>query len=324
GGSNTCNGEPFVVDAKDANGNAVKLLLQSQPKGGSGLYDRRDVTIWYKEITDANYTSAQIASDWIQGLQVSTQQSAYSAMALQSDGKIAFFFEEAPCYGDDQAKGYCMVYVPLTIEAITKNQYSTLDFITSTIGEHEIGTFYANVAMTVPEGITAYVATQLPEMEGEEGTITMTALTDNIVPAKTGCVIRGAEGAYTFTKTETAGNLVNENLLRGYAGTAEFVEVTLPTDGSTNYVLTVMNETAGFYMKEAGFKVYNNKAYLNVPKGISSTIRLRFVDGDGTTDIVELPTVSTGATPIIYDLSGRRVEKATKGVYIVNGKKVVF
>ena len=129
GGSNTCNGEPFLVNAVNANGNAVKLLLQSQPKGGSGLYDRRDVTIWYKEVDNTNYTSAQIAANWTQGLQVSTQQSAYSAMALQNNGKIAFFFEEAPCYGDDQAKGYCMVYVPLTIEAITKGNYLTPEIV---------------------------------------------------------------------------------------------------------------------------------------------------------------------------------------------------
>ena len=126
GGSNTCNGEPYVVDAVNANGKAVKLLLQSQPKGGSGLYDRRDVTIWYKEVkATTNYTGTTIAEGWTEGLQVSTQQSAYSAMTLQDDGKIAFFFEEAPCFGDDQAKGYCMVYTPLTIEAITKGKYST-------------------------------------------------------------------------------------------------------------------------------------------------------------------------------------------------------
>ena len=126
GGNNTCNGEPFCVDAVKADGTAVKLLLQSQPKGGSGLYDRRDVTIWYKEVSaDMQYTSAQMAADWTQGLQVSTQQSAYSAMALQADGCVAFFFEEAPCYGDDQAKGYSMVYIPLTIEEITEGSYST-------------------------------------------------------------------------------------------------------------------------------------------------------------------------------------------------------
>jgi hypothetical protein len=46
-------------------------------------------------------------------------------MTLQDNGKIAFFFEEAPCYGDDQAKGYCMVYVPLSIEEITGGRYIT-------------------------------------------------------------------------------------------------------------------------------------------------------------------------------------------------------
>ena len=127
GGDNTCNGEIFLVDAKNALGEDVKLLLQSQPKGGSGLYDRRDVTIWYKEVDNTSYTSSQIAGNWIEGMQVSTQQSAYSTMSLQEDGKIAFFFEEAPCYGDDQAKGYCMVYTPLTIEEITKNKYFSLD-----------------------------------------------------------------------------------------------------------------------------------------------------------------------------------------------------
>ena len=130
GGSNGTNGEIFCLDAKNPAGEAVKLLLQSQPKGGSGQYDRRDVSIWYKEISAATtYTPNDIASNWIQGIQVSTQQSSYSAVTLQNDGKIALFFEEAPCYGDDYTKGYSMVYVPLTTEQITGGKYfsSTTD-----------------------------------------------------------------------------------------------------------------------------------------------------------------------------------------------------
>ena len=130
GGSNATNGEIFCLDAKNPAGEAVKLLLQSQPKGGSGQYDRRDVSIWYKEISaTATYTPNEIASNWIQGIQVSTQQSSYSAVTLQNDGKVALFFEEAPCYGDDYTKGYSMVYVPLTTEQITGGKYfsSTTD-----------------------------------------------------------------------------------------------------------------------------------------------------------------------------------------------------
>lgn len=126
GGSNGTNGEVFLVEAKNTNGETVKLLMQSQPKGGSGHYDRKDVTIWYKEV-DANttYTTATIKDNWTEGMQVSYQQSSYSVATLQADGRIGFFFEEAPCYGDDYTKGYCMVYVPLTIKKITKGNYST-------------------------------------------------------------------------------------------------------------------------------------------------------------------------------------------------------
>ena len=124
GGSNSTNGEIYCIDAKKQDGTAVKLLLQSQPKGGSGLYDRKDVTIWYKEVSaDAVYTSNDIAGNWIPGQQVSYVLSSYSTMTMQNDGKIAFFFEEAPCYGDDYTKGYSMVYVPLTVEGITNCNY---------------------------------------------------------------------------------------------------------------------------------------------------------------------------------------------------------
>jgi hypothetical protein len=44
--------------------------------------------------------------------------------------------------------------------------------------------------------------------------------------------------------------------------------------------------------------------------------------GDETTGVSAVPTTKTPKT--IYDLSGRRVKNATKGVYIVNDKKVVF
>ena len=124
GGSNATNGEIMCIDAKKPDGTTVSLLLQSQPKGGSGQYDRKDVTIWYKEIANQTYNTTQIKDGWVEGLQVSSQLSSYSAMTLQQDGKIAFFFEEAPCYGDDHTKGYSMVYVPLTLEKITGGKYA--------------------------------------------------------------------------------------------------------------------------------------------------------------------------------------------------------
>lgn len=127
GGSNGTNGDILCIEAKKADGNVVKLLLQSQPKGGTSEWDRNDVTIWYKEISDSEYNPSTIAANWTEGLQVSHQLSAYSAMSEQNDGKIAFFFEEAPCYQDRNDWGYSMVYVPLGIEEITGGNYFQKD-----------------------------------------------------------------------------------------------------------------------------------------------------------------------------------------------------
>ncbi len=190
------------------------------------------------------------------------------------------------------------------------------------IGEYKIATFYANDAMNIPSGVKAYVATTAPVMDGENGIIAMTEIMDGIIPAKTGAVLRGEPGDYTFEPaTEAGGTEVTGNLLRGYAGTAEFEMVELPNDGSVNYVLTVMNEKAGFYKKEAGFKVYNNKAYLNVPESNGQARALYFNFDNDATGIVE--TENESEKTEIYDLAGRRVQKVQKGLYIVNGKKVV-
>jgi len=50
-------------------------------------------------------------------------------------------------------------------------------------------------------------------------------------------------------------------------------------------------------------------------------IEIRLVPDPATT-IRE--TVTEKATNVIYDLQGRRVENARKGIYVTNGKKVVF
>ena len=200
---------------------------------------------------------------------------------------------------------------PLTIEEIT-------------ISNDGIGTFYANEAIEIPEGLTAYVATTAPEMNDEEGIIIMSEIEDGIIPAKTGVVIRGEQGTYTFRQTYEDGTTDTEsNMLRGYAGTAEYQEVALPTDGSVNYVLTVKDDNIGFYKKDAAFLVYNNKAYLNVPaaQGVRS-LTIRFEDDEETTAI-EPSTLNAQPSTVIYDLQGRRVETPAKGVYIVNGKKVI-
>ena len=199
------------------------------------------------------------------------------------------------------------------------------------IGTYEMGTFYANAPMTIPAGMTAYVATNAPTMNGDEGTITMTSITDGIIPAQTGAVVYGKQGQHLLTKATAEGSAITGNMLHGYAGTDEYQEVEVPS-GFTTYVLTVENDRIGFYRKDGGFKVYNNKAYLCVPANVGNARTLYLNFDDEATGIVETEHENEGQRPEgmkskrgteIYDLSGRRVEKVQKGVYIVNGKKVL-
>ena len=47
-------------------------------------------------------------------------------------------------------------------------------------------------------------------------------------------------------------------------------------------------------------------------------------DGNVTTGIAEVASKADGKNAVVYDLQGRRVAKAAKGLYIMNGKKVVL
>jgi len=113
-GSNSCNGEILLVDVRRIDtGKKCKIMLQSLPAGN----ERRDVTIFFKEIDPkVKYTPESFASNWTKGLQVSNQYSAYSTMALQDNGRIAFFYEQGPT-------SYNMVFRSLSVKEITKGLY---------------------------------------------------------------------------------------------------------------------------------------------------------------------------------------------------------
>ena len=62
------------------------------------------------------------------------------------------------------------------------------------------------------------------------------------------------------------------------------------------------------------------RAYFELPEGATAPV-LSLEDGPATS--ISLNTASAQAEEVYYDLNGRRVEKPTKGLYIINGKKVM-
>ena len=96
-------------------------------------------------------------------------------------------------------------------------------------------------------------------------------------------------------------------------------------DGKAELCRAEMNQTVG-EGKEQQKAFLNNghKAYLpagNLKQGAaySKSLGLYF---PGTTDIENVKTES-GKVKAIYDLQGRKVDTTSKGLYIINGKKVL-
>lgn len=135
------------------------------------------------------------------------------------------------------------------------------------------------------------------------------------VPANNAVLIEEA-GKHIFNIIASA-TAIAENDLKVSDGN-------VTSDGS-NTIYTLANYPSknglGFYKVPAGKKVPKGKAYLKV--AVTSAPEFLGFDG-GTTSISEKTAVKNNAEGVYYNLSGQRVAQPTKGLYIVNGKKVVI
>ena len=181
-----------------------------------------------------------------------------------------------------------------------------------TITSAGYATFYAPVAVNIPEGVKAYTVSI-----NEGGWADLEEIYLSFSPG-TGVVLAAEEGTYYLPISED--NTVFEgNALRGT------VEATYITDDA--YVLGVVDNEVGFYtatknqQSNSAWKNNSHKAYLPKAVGMNAaSYSFRF--GEGTTGIENVEIENN--VKAIYDLTGRRVEAITApGIYIVNGKKVL-
>lgn len=174
-------------------------------------------------------------------------------------------------------------------------------------GVSYIATFSAPFATIIPTGVKAYYVSA----KGAEAT--MTAIEAEAIPANQGVILTSESGdAATMVPAagETAATITG-NQLGHSAGAAKTL-----TAGE-GYILGNGTEGTAFYPCKAG-SLPINKAYL-LGNG-ESAIAMNF--GNAVTGINTIAAPASAKAPI-FDLSGRRVVKATKGLYIQNGKKVI-
>ena len=133
-----------------------------------------------------------------------------------------------------------------------------------------------------------------------------------------------SQGSQFMKITSGAPDLTADNALRG-----GFETVATPTNEGTIYTLqAAWDETTDNNLSttKVAFRQYNGatiqgfRAYLPVANN-RQIAGMRIVDGDVTR--IEGVNAEESHKVDVYDLSGRRVQRATKGLYIINGKKVI-
>jgi len=170
-------------------------------------------------------------------------------------------------------------------------------------------------------------------------TVTASAALNN-VPANTGILLQGTAGSYDVPVIASSSTDVSSNLLK--PGTGELVAQRVGNDAATkyNYILTknaggTTKDMKFYLVNDAGNTVPVGKAYLQIgygdaglPQDPSSSAPPFFnIDfGGETTDVSEKVIVNSEkfATAPVYNLNGQRVANPTKGLYIVNGRKVAI
>jgi hypothetical protein len=197
-----------------------------------------------------------------------------------------------------------------------------------TVSAARYATLYLDYNAVIPTGLRVYYAEKI---EGE--TLLMERIND-VIPANTGVIVTGTAGTYTFDQAFEEVAAIEKNL---FQGSVEDSYIT-PEKNTKYYVLSMVDGVVGMYYDEltgGTFKNNAHKAYLPIFTGESFDIfdttvnapdvqlsnRYTFNFG-GITAVESITT--TASDEAIYNLNGQRVENPAKGIYIVNGKKVVI
>ena len=190
-----------------------------------------------------------------------------------------------------------------------------------------MNTTYGYATLCSPVALSTYQwnSTSAYRVKAYTGTLSDNVLTldrideaDGVIPANTPVVLEyvaDIENGYVYLAVS---NSDKEAIASDLIGTA--AAVVNPKAG-TEYTLQSHNGGVAF-KQYTGDNLTGFKAYL-VVESQAQAIRVTRGDEEGTTSIDNAQLTMDNENVVIYDLAGRRVEQMEKGIYIVNGKKII-
>ncbi len=271
-------------------------------KSASGLYIGRTSNSNGLDVSDETVYTNTISIDSEGNAVINSSGNAYLRFNTASGGMFRYY--KSTSYTDQED---IQLYKLVTIEPETV-----------AITSAGMATYYSENPLDFSgfEDMWAYTAAVTPD-----GAITYTRIIK--VPALTAVVLYNQNGGAASHEvpvcTESTDSVSTNNLI----GVLEYYTVPqTEANGATNYLLNKQGDNVGFYKASGRHGVAAHRAYLQVPAGTTVRSFYGFNEGGVSTGIEELNSEST-TNNRYYNLNGQQTVAPQKGLYIVNGKKVM-
>jgi len=246
-----------------------------------------------------------------------------SKASSKSVTELKYHAEEAGVFYAWGTEGYIVVAVYYVPDAdSSEDDMHEKTSIKTTIGSHGYSSFSSDQALDFSgvEGLKAYV---VKELNGDGLAVFKRVST---APAETGLILSGTPGEEYDIPVTTDAEAPESNLL---VATVEETIVAASTDDVHNYMFANGSGGLGFYRIVSDATSKAGKAYLCTGAAAlasnASGSRSFVFEDDVTTGISDAARLNKEIINNNYfDLQGRKVAQPTRGLYIVNGKKVVI
>ena len=302
-----------IIDLKDVAGASLTF---EHAAGFANNHDlQTELTLWIKEKDATEWTQLTIPTypnDWTFVNSGDISLNAYCGKEVQ----IAYNYT----WQKDFAAAWEIKNV-----IIKKAEPTTFTISVSDAG---YATYFTDKAWVVAENMKAGIVTGV---ENKNLTIDWKYAAGSVVPANTAVLIQADAKEYVCEVSNSEEEAPANNLLKGSTTAA-----TTEGENCLFYKLSYDNggKNLGFYWAAengAAFQNEANKAYLALTTTVAKNVRGFGLEGDGTTGIGQIVNGETLVN--VYTIDGIIVRKQVKesqalnglkkGIYIVNGKKVI-
>ena len=204
-------------------------------------------------------------------------------------------------------------------EAFFYNTTVTMNLAAAEVGGAHWTTFYNNYGnFQADENTEVYKGV----VSGSE--LVLTAISDKIVDAGNAVILKSTGNPVMTLTTTNSSDDFTDNALKGLSERTEIA--TSAYSANTIYVMGNTTKNGFGFHKYTGAYMPANKAFLALGSGSSAPLRMVIDDEEETTGIASMADGIDNMSDVWYTLDGRKLNSkpTTKGLYIVNGKKVMI